>query len=201
VRTLDIAKRLLDKGFYPPTVYFPLIIDEALLIEPTRPRRSETRTAAAAARRRDRAGGRGAGRRSDPAAPLAVRRPRGATGRRARTNLRWQPPSRRPSSRQIGILVIAYGGSLLRTSDRAERYGEETGEARITAQIDRAGKGPRPFRKPAARSPIHSSNCAIVVGLRTGPSRRPALRPSSWPPSGVMVLRRSGYAVVAMRAP
>jgi len=35
VRTLDIAKRLIDKGFYPPTVYFPLIVDEALLIEPT----------------------------------------------------------------------------------------------------------------------------------------------------------------------
>jgi glycine dehydrogenase subunit 2 len=35
VRTLDIAKRLIDKGFYPPTIYFPLIIDEALLIEPT----------------------------------------------------------------------------------------------------------------------------------------------------------------------
>ena len=35
VRTLDIAKRIIDKGFYPPTIYFPLIIDEALLIEPT----------------------------------------------------------------------------------------------------------------------------------------------------------------------
>lgn len=35
VRTLDIAKRLLDHGFHPPTVYFPLIVDEALMIEPT----------------------------------------------------------------------------------------------------------------------------------------------------------------------
>ena len=35
MRTLDIAKRLLDYGFYAPTVYFPLIVDEALLIEPT----------------------------------------------------------------------------------------------------------------------------------------------------------------------
>jgi glycine dehydrogenase subunit 2 len=35
VRTLDIAKRLLDYGFHPPTVYFPLIVEEALMIEPT----------------------------------------------------------------------------------------------------------------------------------------------------------------------
>ena len=35
VKTLDIAKRLLDYGFYAPTIYFPLIVPEALMIEPT----------------------------------------------------------------------------------------------------------------------------------------------------------------------
>ena len=35
VRTLDIAKRLLDYGYYAPTIYFPLVVDEAMLIEPT----------------------------------------------------------------------------------------------------------------------------------------------------------------------
>lgn len=35
VRTLDIAKRLLDYGFHAPTVYFPLNVDEAIMIEPT----------------------------------------------------------------------------------------------------------------------------------------------------------------------
>jgi glycine dehydrogenase subunit 2 len=35
VRTLDIAKRLMDYGFHPPTIYFPLIVEEALMIEPT----------------------------------------------------------------------------------------------------------------------------------------------------------------------
>ncbi len=35
VRTADIAKRLLDYGFYAPTIYFPLIVPEALMIEPT----------------------------------------------------------------------------------------------------------------------------------------------------------------------
>jgi glycine dehydrogenase subunit 2 len=35
VRTLDVAKRLLDFGFHPPTIYFPLLVDEALMVEPT----------------------------------------------------------------------------------------------------------------------------------------------------------------------
>jgi glycine dehydrogenase subunit 2 len=35
VKALDIAKRLLDFGIHPPTVYFPLIVSEALMIEPT----------------------------------------------------------------------------------------------------------------------------------------------------------------------
>jgi len=35
VRALDVAKRLLDYGVHPPTTYFPLIVDEALMIEPT----------------------------------------------------------------------------------------------------------------------------------------------------------------------
>ena len=35
IRALDIAKRLIDYGFHPPTIYFPLIVEEALMIEPT----------------------------------------------------------------------------------------------------------------------------------------------------------------------
>ena len=42
VRTLDIAKRLLDHGFHAPTVYFPLTVDEAMLIEPTETESIET---------------------------------------------------------------------------------------------------------------------------------------------------------------
>jgi glycine dehydrogenase subunit 2 len=42
VRTADIAKRLMDYGFHPPTVYFPLIVDEALMIEPTETESRET---------------------------------------------------------------------------------------------------------------------------------------------------------------
>jgi glycine dehydrogenase subunit 2 len=42
VHTIDIAKRLMDFGFHPPTVYFPLIVDEALMIEPTETESRET---------------------------------------------------------------------------------------------------------------------------------------------------------------
>ena len=42
IKTLDLAKRLLDHGVHPPTVYFPLIVDEALLIEPTETETKET---------------------------------------------------------------------------------------------------------------------------------------------------------------
>jgi len=42
VRGIDIAKRLLDYGFHAPTMYFPLIVDEALMIEPTETETKET---------------------------------------------------------------------------------------------------------------------------------------------------------------
>lgn len=42
VSTLDIAKRLLDKGFHAPTIYFPLIISEAIMIEPTETESKQT---------------------------------------------------------------------------------------------------------------------------------------------------------------
>ncbi len=42
IRTLDLAKRLLDYGYHPPTVYFPLLVDEALLVEPTETETKET---------------------------------------------------------------------------------------------------------------------------------------------------------------
>ena len=42
VRTVDIAKRLMDYGFHPPTIYFPHLVDEALMIEPTETESKET---------------------------------------------------------------------------------------------------------------------------------------------------------------
>jgi len=42
VKTLDIAKRLLDYGFYAPTIYFPLVVSGAIMIEPTETESKET---------------------------------------------------------------------------------------------------------------------------------------------------------------
>ena len=91
VRTLDIAKRLIDHGFHPPTIYFPLIVDEGMLIEPTETESVETLDAFADALHRHR--GRGG---ADPdmvrAAPhtAPVKRLDEATAAR-QPNLRWRP--------------------------------------------------------------------------------------------------------------
>lgn len=42
IKTLDIAKRLLDKGYHAPTIYFPLIVHEAMMIEPTETESKQT---------------------------------------------------------------------------------------------------------------------------------------------------------------
>ena len=42
VKTLDLAKRLIDYGYHPPTIYFPLIVPEAIMIEPTETESRET---------------------------------------------------------------------------------------------------------------------------------------------------------------
>jgi glycine dehydrogenase subunit 2 len=42
VHALDISKRLMDYGYHPPTNYFPLIVHEALMIEPTETESKET---------------------------------------------------------------------------------------------------------------------------------------------------------------
>jgi glycine dehydrogenase subunit 2 len=52
VRALDISKRLIDHGFHPPTNYFPLIVPEALMIEPTETESRETLDAFVEAMRR-----------------------------------------------------------------------------------------------------------------------------------------------------
>jgi glycine dehydrogenase subunit 2 len=93
VRTLDVAKRLLDYGYHPPTIYFPLIVDEAMMIEPTETESKETldRFAEVLARIVDEAA-------KDPellhAAPLStpVRRLDEAAAVK-HPDLAWRPPS------------------------------------------------------------------------------------------------------------
>ncbi len=91
VRTLDIAKRLIDFGFHPPTIYFPLIVEEGMLIEPTETESVETLDAFA-----DRLIAIAAEAHDDPgivtSAPHSapVRRLDEATAAR-QPNLRWRP--------------------------------------------------------------------------------------------------------------
>jgi glycine dehydrogenase subunit 2 len=42
VSTMDVAKSLIDRGYHPPTIYFPLIVHEAMMIEPTETESKET---------------------------------------------------------------------------------------------------------------------------------------------------------------
>jgi glycine dehydrogenase subunit 2 len=49
VTAIDVAKRLIDYGFHPPTIYFPLVVPEAMMIEPTETETKETLDAFAAA--------------------------------------------------------------------------------------------------------------------------------------------------------
>jgi len=52
LRAVDVAKRLLEEGFHAPTTYFPLIVEEALMIEPTETESLQTLEALAAALQR-----------------------------------------------------------------------------------------------------------------------------------------------------
>ncbi len=49
VRAMDVAKRVIDLGFHPSTVYFPLVVEEAMMMEPTETETKETLEAFAAA--------------------------------------------------------------------------------------------------------------------------------------------------------
>jgi glycine dehydrogenase subunit 2 len=52
VRAMDVAKRVIDLGFHPSTVYFPLVVEEAMMVEPTETETRETLDAFAGALRR-----------------------------------------------------------------------------------------------------------------------------------------------------
>ena len=102
VTALDVAKRLMDYGIHPPTVYFPLVVAEALMIEPTE---TEPKERLDAVRRRH--------------APHRVR------GRRRSAAVEGRPHSR-PVRRLDEVKaakepVVKYGfGPAARTADPAE---------------------------------------------------------------------------------
>jgi glycine dehydrogenase subunit 2 len=94
IKTLDVAKRLIDYGFHPPTVYFPLVVKGAMMIEPTETESKETIEAFAQAMIAIKEEAQ-----REPemvkAAPHASRVGRMDEARAARKpTLRWRPPAR-----------------------------------------------------------------------------------------------------------
>src|ERR671919_676364 len=171
VTALDVAKRLMDFGFHPPTIYFPLIVPEALMIEPTETEPKETLDAFADAMLRiaEEAA-------SDPQVLKdAPHRRGGARARRAR------PARRRPARARGGGARLPGGGSppgagtRLVAADGAPGRGPGRGQRRRrTGRLGRRGRSRR-GRRADRRS-------------RCGPPRRPGAggprARSAFPPRG-----------------
>ena len=119
-KTLDIAKRMLDYGYHPPTVYFPLLVDEALMFEPTE---TETRESLDAARRGDRGDprrGRGRPRRSRRTLPTR-RRCDGSTKPLPRASRRFVSRSAERSSCRPGSYSGGFGSFCFSSRTGANR--------------------------------------------------------------------------------
>jgi len=91
IRAMDVAKRMIDLGYHPSTVYFPLVVEEAMMVEPTETESKETLDGFAAAMRQAAAEAR-----TDPdllhGAPVTTRVRRLDEARAARhLKLRWGP--------------------------------------------------------------------------------------------------------------
>ncbi len=128
IKTLDLAKRLLDFGFHPPTVYFPLLVEEALMVEPTETETKETLDAFADAIAADPRGGRDRTRRSPETRP---------TPRPCAASTRWRRPSD-PVIRRRSSAVRIFSGIQPTGSKHLGNYigaitqyvaGQERGEA------------------------------------------------------------------------
>ena len=136
IKTLDIAKRLLDHGVHPPTVYFPLLVDEALMIEPTE---TETEGAPRPLRRR------GAG---DP------RRGRRGPGDRAQRAVHDAgAPARRGGGREAPGRALAGAGRSTR----------DAWTARLGYAVARRGTiSPAELRLAARNHGCRSRRCATT---------------------------------------
>ena len=113
IKTLDLAKRLLDFGFHPPTVYFPLLVEEALMVEPTE---TETRETLDALRRGDRGDPREAA--EDP--EIARNAPYTTPVRR----LRGEVAAAKPARSAAGSALWRRADLLRHPADRAQAPGQ-----------------------------------------------------------------------------
>ena len=171
VTTLDFAKALIDEGYHPMTMYFPLVVHGALLIEPTETESKASldqfaavlKALAAAARSGDAA-------RFHAAPRLSPRRRLDETAAARRPILRWRPaPARREAAQRIRIAAEMSPNrirlSVSEAREHAERamrgIGYDQEEARIVADhaIDAALCGLRIFG--AGKAPQHPRASAL----------------------------------------
>ena len=101
VTTIDVAKRLIDYGYHPPTIYFPLVVHGALMIEPTE---SETPRGARPLRRRAAPGDRRGGAHRPGAGP---HRPPPHPPRAPRRDPRRPPPRAAMAARRAVLLLLS----------------------------------------------------------------------------------------------
>ena len=179
MRTLDIAKRLLDHGMHPPTVYFPLLVDEALMVEPTE---TEAKESLDALRRRGRVDPRrGRGRPRD--------RPPGARTRRrsaASTRRGGAQPARPPA---------ALTAPQMSVDDKISELGDWRGEMSNPTDESYKDKVKLTFAKGASLDdPAGLFNASLDAGTRPRSTSARAIgsnRMRSGPLAGAAALNAS----------
>ena len=206
IRTLDLAKRLLDHGFHPPTVYFPLLVDEALLIEPTETETRETLDAFADVVAGDPARG-ARGPRPSPARRPTRRRCAASTRRRRRSarssarrcsrwtflrtvgerTRRWTLPAHggRVDAATLGAGCVRLGigrrsGSPMTVCSEGGQHGEPRDVPPHPAEGRRRGlRRADDLPSPGRRTPSRASPATRSSRGSTSPRRTPSRRSPS----------------------
>ena len=198
VQALDVAKRLLEEGFHAPTVYFPLIVDEALMIEPTETESPQTLEALAEAliRIAEAAATPGRGGRGPRRPPHHARRPgrRGPRrppphpdlGRPAAQPTPGRNPNRASSNTHIAArtaTITGRGGTRIRSgrtarSTRATTTTTTPAGLAVTASPEMAGQGGLDARRHPAQGAGHPVIARRGQGSPAPAGRRVSTRPA-----------------------
>ena len=166
VSALDVAKRLMDYGFHPPTIYFPLVVPEALMIEPTETEPKERlddfceAMLAIAREAATRSGGRP--RRAAHAAGRPARRGEGGEARRRPVRLRGASGPRRRAGRRT-----AWRRASRWTAASASGSWASTSRAAVRARAARGrAAGGRPRGQPARRQAAAAAAAELLAERR-----------------------------------
>ena len=183
ITALDVAKRLMDYGYHPPTIYFPLVVPEALMIEPTETEPKERLDAfvdamlAIAGEAAETPGAAEGG--ADVAAGAPARRGQGGEARRRQVRLRGAPGSLRrggrgpPARGPEGRLTMDRADLERRVDELAEQHsGQDFADAikALAADLNGDEAGAAEGDPARARGELRQGG--------DGPRRRPRLVPA-----------------------